>query len=147
MAIGDSNSYSDKHQNMDANSHNQIERVLKELNQAWIGGRFERFRRFLHPDVILATPGFGERVHGIDAYISGHRKFVESATIHDFSETASEVDLIEDIAVVNYRYELDYERSGKRYVSTGRDLYVLRNTGDGWLVVWRTMLDVDERSV
>jgi ketosteroid isomerase-like protein len=132
---------------MDANAHNQVGRTLKELNQAWVRGQFDRLRQFLHPDVVIATPGFGERVRGSDAYVSGHRDFVESATIHAFSESASEADIIEDIAVVNYRYELDYERSGKRYASTGRDLYVLRNTEDGWLVVWRTILDVDERTV
>lgn len=127
--------------------HNEIERVLRELNQAWIQCQFDKLKQFLHPDVVLATPGFGERIHGSDAYVSGHRDFVENATIHNFSEAASEIDVIEDIAVVNYRYELDYERSGKRYASTGRDLYVLRDTGDGWLVVWRTILDVDERVV
>ena len=132
---------------MDANAHNQISRVLTALNQAWIGGQVERLRQFLHPGVILATPGFGERVHGSDAYVSGHRDFAESATIHGFSEAVSEVDIIEDVAVVNYRYELDYERSGKRYASSGRDLYVLQKTGDNWLVVWRTILDVDERIV
>jgi ketosteroid isomerase-like protein len=132
---------------MDANAHKRIARVLKELNQAWVAGQFDRLRAFLHPDVVLATPGFGERVHGSDAYVSGHKEFVESATIHGFSEAASEVDVIENIAVVNYRYELDYERSGTRYASKGRDLYVLSKRGDNWLVVWRTILDVDERIV
>lgn len=132
---------------MDANSHKQIQQVLSELNRAWISGQFDRLTRFLHPDVIIATPGFGERVQGSDAYVAGHREFVESATIHDFSEAVAEVDTVGDVAVVNYRYELDYERSGKRYTSTGRDLYVLRNTQDRWVVVWRTILDVDERAV
>lgn len=39
---------------------------------------------------------------------------------------------------------MSYERSGKRYISTGRDLYVFRCLEHRWLAVWRTILDVDE---
>ncbi|MGW8369551.1 MAG: nuclear transport factor 2 family protein, partial [Gammaproteobacteria bacterium] len=130
-----------------ANAHEQVGQILRQLNRAWIDGQFDRLKTFLHPEVIIATPGFGERVHGSDAYVSGHRDFVASVTIHGFSESASEIDVIDDVAVVNYRYELDYERACQRYASTGRDLYVLRKTNDRWLVVWRTILDVDERVV
>jgi len=132
---------------MNENARNRVGQILNELNQAWVEGQVDRLEEFVHPDVILATPGFGERVLGRDAYIAGHRDFVDSATIHGFSEAAADVDVIEDIAVVNYCYELDYERSGKRYTSIGRDLYVLSNTAQGWLVVWRTILEVDERVV
>lgn len=129
------------------NAHKDVAQVLKQLNQAWIEGRFDRLTELVHPDVVLVTPGFEERIHGREAYVSGHRDFAENATVHDFSESAADVDVIGDVAVVNYRYEMDYDRSGQRYASTGRDLYVLHNTGGRWLVVWRTILDVDERAV
>lgn len=131
---------------MTGSAHDNVARVLEKLNQAWIRRRFDEMQAFLHPDVMLATPGFGERVRGSGAYIAGHRDFMEKAMIHEFVESTADVDIVADVAVVNYRYEMDYERSGKRYVSSGRDLYVLRRTGDGWLVVWRTILEVDERA-
>lgn len=52
-----------------------------------------------------------------------------------------QIDVACDTAVVTFRYEMVYERSGKRYHSTGRDLWVFQNQGNAWIAVWRTMLD------
>jgi hypothetical protein len=38
-----------------------------------------------------------------------------------------------------------YERSAKRYRATGRDLWVFRREGHGWIAVWRAMLDTAEQ--
>jgi hypothetical protein len=39
-----------------------------------------------------------------------------------------------------------YERSGERYRSIGRDLWVFQNEGGAWIAVWRTMLEMEENS-
>jgi hypothetical protein len=46
--------------------------------------------------------------------------------------------------VVTFRYEMVYERSGGRFRSTGRDLWVFQSQGRAWIAVWRTMLDMEE---
>jgi hypothetical protein len=47
-------------------------------------------------------------------------------------------------AVAIFQYEMVYERSGERYRSTGRDLWVFQGEGDAWIAVWRTMLEMQE---
>lgn len=123
-----------------------VRQAVRDVNQAWINARYERLRELIDPDIVLATPGFGERVHGAEAYLSGHREFVESATIHSFAEDEIDVDILGSSAVATYRYRLDYERSGQRYESTGRDLFVFESTDGRWRAMWRTILDIDEQA-
>jgi hypothetical protein len=40
-----------------------------------------------------------------------------------------------------------YERAGRRYRSSGRDLWVFQKQGETWIAVWRTMLDIKESEV
>lgn len=122
-----------------------VAHAVREVNQAWIKGEFDVLNALVDPEIVLVTPGFGERVRGSDAYVSGHRDFVENAVIHDFAEHDIDVDVVGDSAVATYRYELDYERSGTRYNSSGRDLYVFRSVAGKWVAAWRTILEIGER--
>jgi hypothetical protein len=129
----------------DQKSGDSAVQALRHINQAWVSGNFDELGALVDPAIVCATPGFGERIRGREAYVEGHREFVQSATIHDFTEGNFEADVVRNTAVVTYRYEIDYERSGKRYESTGRDLYVLRLSKGRWLAIWRTMLEIEER--
>jgi len=44
-----------------------------------------------------------------------------------------QVDVAGDTAVVTFRYDMVYERSGERFHSTGRDLWVFQNQGGAWI--------------
>lgn len=131
----------------DETGRDAVAEAVRSINRAWLGSRFDELETFVHPDIVLATPGVGERVRGGETYVAGHRDFVEGATIFDFSEDEIEVDLVDDTAVATYRYEIEYEHAGQRYRSTGRDLYVFRRLEGRWIAVWRTMLDVADRAV
>jgi ketosteroid isomerase-like protein len=122
-----------------------VAEALKKLNRAWLSEQFDELPALLHRDVVAVAPGFVERSRGSEAFIAGLRDFVQSATIHDFAEHDIEADVIGDSAVASYRFEIDFERSGQRYLGTGRDLYVFRRVEGEWLAVWRTLLGVDER--
>jgi len=98
----------------------------------------------VHPDIVLALPGFGGREAGRKGFISGHREFYERASIQGLREHDQVIDVVGDTAVVTYRYELVYERSGERYRSLGRDLWVFQRQHEKWLAVWRAILDVEE---
>jgi len=55
------------------------------------------------------------------------------------------VDIAGDTSVVTFRYEMIYERDGRKYHSSGGDLWVFQKNGEEWMAVWRTMLDVKEK--
>ena len=92
----------------------------------------------------MVFPGFAGRIQGRDAFIAGFRDFCEKATIHHFNEGEHQIDVAGETAVVNFGYEMLYERSAEQFHTTGRDLWVFAKHGTGWLAVWRTMLDVNE---
>lgn len=119
--------------------------ALRTLNDAWLNGRFDELPALVQQDMVAVAPGFGERSRGGEAFVAGLRDFMQSATIRDFTEHDLDVDVIGDTAIASYRFEMDYERSGRRYAATGRDLYVFRRLEERWIAVWRTLLEVDER--
>jgi ketosteroid isomerase-like protein len=119
--------------------------TMHRINQAWLDGRVEDLAPMVHPEIIMVFPGFAGRIQGQEEFLAGFRDFCSNARVHEFSEHDDQVDVAGDTAVVSFRYEMVYERSGGRYRSTGRDLWVFQQQGSGWKAVWRTMLDTEEK--
>jgi hypothetical protein len=98
----------------------------------------------VHPEIVMILPGFSGRIRGSADFLLGFKEFCESATIHQFEEFNQQIDRIGHTAVLAFRYDMLYERSGQRYRATGRDLWVFEEKDGEWRAVWRTMLDMEE---
>jgi ketosteroid isomerase-like protein len=118
---------------------------MRRINRVWLDGQVEALTPMIHPEIVMALPGFAQRIQGLEPFLAGFRDFCQNARIHEFRDHDFQVDVAGGTAVVTFRYELDYERSGERYHSTGRDLWVFQNHNDAWIAVWRTMLDMEEK--
>ena len=118
--------------------------ALQQINRAWLEGRPEDILPLVHPQMAMVYPGFDGRAQGAEAVLAGFRDFCQNAKILSYSESDHQVDLAGHCAVGSFRFEMIYARDGARYRSTGRDLWVFERRGDGWLAVWRTMLDLAE---
>ena len=125
----------------------EIKRLVHRINQAWQTGRPEDIERVLHPDVVMVFPGFGERAKGAKALIAGFTDFCANAKVLEYDESNLEVDVIDRTAVATFSFSMVYEREGRRYESSGRDLWMFAMEGDEWKATWRTMLDTQEREV
>lgn len=101
----------------------------------------------LHPEIVMAFPGFTGRTRGREAFLAGFRDFCDNARVHEFRDYDYQVDIAGDTSVVTFRYEMIYERSAERYRAIGRDLWVFENQESAWIAVWRAMLDIDEKAV
>jgi uncharacterized protein (TIGR02246 family) len=119
--------------------------ALRRINQAWLGGRPDEIARLIHPEMVMVYPGFSGRGQGRAAIVAGFVDFCSNARVHSYREGDAQVDVAGDTAVVNYTFEMVYERSGERYQATGRDLWVFTRHGGEWLGAWRTMLDLAEK--
>jgi len=124
--------------------HRRIAETMRQINDAWIAGRVDNLAPMVHDEIVMVMPGFAGRVQGRETFIAGFRDFCENARIHDFRDGERQIDVVGDTAVVNFDYEMLYERSAARYRVTGRDLWVFARHGTEWLAVWRTMLDLSE---
>ena len=126
-------------------NHEAVAAIMRRINEVWLSGQVEGLTPMLHPEIVMALPGFTGRIQGRDEMLAGFRDFCQNARIHQFREHDQQIDLAGDTAVVTFRYDMIYERSGERYHSTGRDLWVFRNEGE-WIAVWRTMLEMEENA-
>lgn len=118
--------------------------TMRQITDAWLAGRVDDLGPMVHDEIVMVIPGFAGRVQGRETFVAGFRDFCENAKIRDFREREQQIDVVGDTAVVNFDYEMLYERSAAQYRVTGRDLWVFAKQGAEWLAVWRTMLDLSE---
>ena len=131
---------------VDESKRDDAATAMRQINQAWLYGRVEDLAPMVHPEIVMVFPDFTGSIQGREHFLDGFRDFRQNATIQEFREHDHQVDVAGDTAVVTFRYDMVYERSGKRYSSTGRDLWVFQKQGGAWAAVWRTMLDMEENA-
>ena len=118
--------------------------AMRQINQAWLHGQVEDLAPRVHSEIVMVLPDFAGRIQGREDFLAGFRDFRQNATIQEFREHDHQVDVAGDTAVIAFRYDMVYERSGKRYRARGRDLWVFQKQGGAWIAVWRAMLDMEE---
>jgi len=126
--------------------HETAGATMREINRLWLDGQVESLAPMVHPEIVMVVPDFAGRIQGREEFLDGFRDFCQSAQIHEFRDHDQQVDVAGDTAVVTFRYEMVYERSGGRYHATGRDLWVFRHQESAWIAVWRAMLDANEKA-
>jgi ketosteroid isomerase-like protein len=131
---------------VDESSRGDAATAMRQINQAWLKGQVQDLAPMVHPEIVMVFPGFAGRIQGREDFLAGFGDFCQNATIQEFREHDHQVDVAGDTAVVTFRYVMVYERSGERYRSTGRDLWVFQMQGTAWIAVWRTMLDMEENA-
>ncbi len=129
------------------NEIEQVSTLVDRINEAWVAGRLDELAELVDDDIVMVFPGFEGRSEGKPAFVAGFEDFVENAELERFEESDRQIDVKGDAAVASFAFEIVYGREGRRYLSTGRDLWVFARRDAGWRPVWRTMLDVGERPV
>ena len=119
---------------------------MQRINRVWLDGNVDDLAPMVAPDIVMVFPGFSGRIKGREQFLAGFRDFCENARVHEFQDRDYEHDVVGDTAVVTFRFDMIYERSGERYRSTGRDLWVFRGQDSGWIAVWRAMLEIQEQT-
>ena len=79
--------------------------------------------------------------------IAGFTDFSENAAVVSYKRTDLQIDVIADVAVASFKFEMTYRREGQSFACTGRDFWVAARQQDQWKAVWRTMLEVSEEPV
>jgi ketosteroid isomerase-like protein len=124
----------------------EVSSVLQRINRSWLEGRTEELEPLFHDDVVMTHPGFSGKSEGKAAMLAGFEDFCKTASVESFDVRDRSVDVIGDVGVATFQFEIVYEREGKRYHSTGRDFWVFGRSGGAWQAVFRTMLDTREET-
>lgn len=120
--------------------------AVHRITQAWLDGRVEDLAPMMHPEVVMARPGFVGTVQGHEAVLASFRDFCQNARVHELSEHGHHVDVVGEVAVATFRYDMIYERAGRKSRASGRDLWVLWRQAGRWTAAWRTMLEMEEHA-
>ncbi len=121
------------------NDEETIQSAVREINEHWRTGEYDRIGARLAGDVIIAPPGFDGRVRGRDAYVQSYRDYDQGVRTLDFAAGDPQVDLIGDVAVAVTPFRVVYEVHGTRHQESGHDILVFSRLHGEWMVVWRTM--------
>ena len=125
----------------------RISELIRGMTQAWTTGQWEDLAEFFHADIVMEFPDFSAQTVGRAAMVDGFKEFCESAELHEFEESEVRVNVVGSTAVASYAFDTTFERDGRKYHGTGRDLWVLTKTDGKWQAVWRTMLDINEQVI
>jgi predicted lipid-binding transport protein (Tim44 family) len=131
---------------VDESKRDEAATAMRHINRAWLDGQVQELAPLVHSEMVMVFPDFAGRIQGREAFLSGFREFLQNATIQEFRDHDHHVDVAGDTAVVTFRYDMAYERSGQRYRATGRDLWVFQKQDKAWIAVWRAMLDMQENA-
>ena len=121
--------------------------IVRRINTAWLEKRPADLEPLVDPGMVMVFPGFSGRTVGRSAFMAGFADFCENAIVHDFEESDHSADVASGVGVASFRFTMVYERDGKKYRSSGRDLWAFSKSSGNWLAVWRTMIDVTEEEI
>lgn len=129
---------------MDESKPEDAAEAMRRINQAWIEGRVEDLAPMVHSEIVMVFPDFAGKIQGRGEFLAGFHDFCQNAAIQEYQEHDQQVNVAGGTAVITFRYEMVYQRSGERYRATGRDLWVFHKQDQAWIAVWRAMLEMKE---
>jgi len=122
------------------NESEEIRKILKAINSAWVSGRSEDLEKFFHEDMVITGPGFQGGGKGRRTCVASYESFSQTAAIKEVKESNLSIDIWNNTAVAHYKFEIAYQIAGKDYRDSGYDLFVFTREEGKWLAVWRTIL-------
>lgn len=122
----------------------EIIALIGRINRSWRTGHTEALMDLFHEDALIVQPGFEKWVKGRERCVASYAEFAAAGTVHSYDESDHRVDLWGNTAVATYRFRIDFEVGGERYLEAGLDLLVFSRFDDSWQVVWRTPAPLPE---
>ena len=111
--------------------------AVRRINASWLEGHYERLDELLHDRVVVAGPDGTRYGEGKEAVVESYRDFGRRATISEFRESDGKVNVYDTVAVVSYRFDIEYAIDGQSSREAGREVMVLEKHDGRWLAVWR----------
>ena len=124
----------------DAKHREEIRRLVKKINAAWLHGRPEELAPYFHEDMVIVPPDFRRRAKGREACVASYKDFVSQAKVREYKDSEPDIDLWGNTAVATYSWEIAYEMKKESYRESGWDVFVLVREHARWLAVWRTII-------
>lgn len=118
----------------------QIQQLVKKINEAWVQGRPGELSSYFHKDMVIVGPDFQSLATGVEACVRSYQDFLSSAEVHEYKDSEPSIDLWASTAVAAYSWQIAYTMSGKSLLESGRDLFVFNRDDTSWKAVCRAVV-------
>jgi hypothetical protein len=113
---------------------------VQGYDAAWLGQDWRRLAHYLAVDVNFVPYGSSTILVGRKAVIAHLREFLTTAEVHEYNATDLRGRAGRGVALVSYRWQLEWTGDGRRCAAEGRDLLSLRSIDGHWQMIWRLQL-------
>lgn len=117
-------------------------RLISEMNQAWLDGRFDELSRYFTPDVIMLLPGSKQTIQGVENMINSYKAFTQNATVHQFKIENLTLFEHEGFDIVHGEFDVEYEFNGKKAQGKFLEIYVVAHVRGQLKIAWRTQKEL-----
>ena len=66
---------------------------MSRTNRVWLDGQVDALGPMVHPEIVMAFPGFSGRVQGREEFLAGFRDFCQTARLYEFRDHDQKVDV------------------------------------------------------
>lgn len=129
---------------MTTDPESKLHDTMSAINRAWRENTPSEMRPYLHQHITVVLPGFSGTAVGIDALMAGFDEWCTNARVIEYSESDEQIQIVDNVGFVSFRFDMLYERAAYRERSTGRDIWAFELIEGRWLAIWRTMVDLKE---
>jgi hypothetical protein len=119
----------------------EVWEVVRRINAAWLDKETDRLLELFHDRIVIVGAEGRRYGEGKTACVDSYQSFCEQAAVTLYHESDRQVDVYSTVAVVGYRFEIEYTMGGKTARDTGRDLFVLEKENGRWQAVWRQLVE------
>jgi general stress protein 26 len=115
--------------------------IIQSINRACVQGTgFDGLADSFADDITAYTLGSSRCVKGKEINLQMYKDFCSKANIKKMDESDPHIDIFGDTAVVNYRYDSQWEFNGTHFEEDGREISVLKNNQGRWQMHWRAIM-------
>jgi len=114
--------------------------MIRQMNQAWVEGRFDDLGDYFHEEVVMLMPGSPHSLRGREPMVASYREFSTMAKVHrfDFGEIA--LFPFGSLTMAHARFSVDYEIPSGRFEEEGMEIYAITSEGESPKILWRTQV-------
>jgi hypothetical protein len=112
-------------------------RWVQTYDAAWLSQDWFSLGSRLAPEVVFVSPAAVEPLVGRARVLENLRELMSGVRMHEYNATDLRGYDCGGTGVITYRWQLDCTVGQERRQSTGRDVLVLRESADHWLLAWR----------
>ena len=123
---------------------NDIGALIREINRAWVDGRFEDLKQYFHKEVVMLMPGSPQALQGVESMVASYREFCAMATVYGFEIKNVMLFPFRDVVMCHARFAVDYEIPSGRFQEEGMEIYAVDPKGQAPKILWRSQMALKE---